>query len=76
MACVMVLEEIRKMKSEKNVSIKFPIKILEISGAQNLLEPTIDDLKSAGNVESVTWGTSGSGIQLAVKAWGEQADVA
>ncbi len=55
-ACVSILEAIRKCKSERQVSIKFPIKEVKLSGGDwKLIEPVIHDLKSAGNVESITW---------------------
>lgn len=61
MACVSILEAIRKAKSERQVSIKFPIKKVVISSANipagnlQLLEAVRNDLKSAGNVEHMEW---------------------
>jgi len=55
-ACVSVLEAIRKAKSERQVSIKFPIKHVTLSaGNWKTIEPVLNDLKSAGNVESMQW---------------------
>ncbi len=57
-ACVEILEAIRKAKSERQVSIKFPIKRLAISSAEEkwqTIEWVLNDLKSAGNVESAMW---------------------
>jgi valyl-tRNA synthetase len=55
-ACIGILEAIRKAKSERNVSIKFPIKEVALAGKEHhLVEPILADLKSAGNVESVVW---------------------
>jgi valyl-tRNA synthetase len=58
-ACISVLNAIRKAKSERNVSIKFPITELKI-GADDpsllpLLEATLGDLKSAGNVANIAF---------------------
>ncbi len=58
-ACVGVLNYVRKAKSEKNVSIKFPIKCLEVFPVQKygaaLLEKVLPDLKSAGNIAEVVF---------------------
>lgn len=54
---VEVLAQIRKTKSEAKVSIKFPVKRLEVRGPQHrldLLHQCIDDLLATGNVESHT----------------------
>ena len=56
-ATVTILETIRKAKSEKQVSIKFPVKQLILPKADKAtLEPVLQDLLSAGNVEEVVWG--------------------
>jgi valyl-tRNA synthetase/very-short-patch-repair endonuclease len=66
-ACVAMLETVRKAKSEKNVSIKFPIEEITVSTATflnsdsisenglNMIEPILGDLKSAGNIKSFKW---------------------
>ncbi len=60
-ACVCVLEAVRKAKSERNVSIKFPITELVISAGSvaganwALLEPAETDLKGAGTIASIRW---------------------
>lgn len=56
---VEVLNVIRKAKSEANVSIKFPVEEVHIAAFYNLgkwelLLPVLDDLKAAGNAESIT----------------------
>lgn len=57
-ACVSILETIRKLKSERKISIKFPISELVLSSPEEKwkrIESVVDDLKSAGNVDTVTW---------------------
>jgi len=59
-ACVAILEAIRKAKSEKKVSIKFPIKQVNLSqgskgGDFALIAGLLEDLKAAGNVENLDW---------------------
>ncbi|HYI44473.1 MAG TPA: valine--tRNA ligase [Actinomycetota bacterium] len=52
-----VLAQIRKAKSEAKVSIKFPVKRIEVRGPKkrltDLLEPVIDDVRATGNVETI-----------------------
>jgi valyl-tRNA synthetase len=52
-----VLAQIRKAKSEAKVSIKFPVKRVEVRGPKarlmDLLEPVIEDVRATGNVESI-----------------------
>jgi valyl-tRNA synthetase len=84
-ACVGILEAIRKAKSERNVSIKFPIKHL-ILGAGNLaheIKTFIGDLKPAGNVEQAEVSeVAVAGIETEDKrftlaiTFGEQSDAA
>ena len=51
-----VLETIRKAKSEKQVSIKFPVKQLILPESdKTTLTPVLADLLAAGNVEEVVW---------------------
>ena len=57
-ACVELLEAVRKAKSESSVSIKYPVSRLRISAANyqqniNSLESILSDLKAAGTVEQV-----------------------
>jgi valyl-tRNA synthetase len=87
--CVNILEMVRKAKSERNVSIKFPIKELVIAKGSKgedfrYVEPIIADLKSAGNIETVTLSndalsngaeTENGWFTLAI-TFGEQAEVA
>lgn len=56
-AGVELLNAIRKAKSEKNVSIKFPIEQLVIapSSLQSLLDPVLKDVQGAGSVGKVLW---------------------
>jgi valyl-tRNA synthetase len=84
-ACVGILETIRKAKSEKNVSIKFPIKelVLFTGSFSHVIKSVIADLKAAGNVESITVSekpvagieTEDKRFTLAI-TFGQQADVA
>ena len=54
MACVEVLNVIRKAKSEANVSIKFPVKLVEVAGEKwAALQPVLTDLQGAGNSEAI-----------------------
>jgi valyl-tRNA synthetase len=58
--CVSLLNAIRKAKSERNYSIKFPLERVVVSAAQpssawSLLPSVAFDLKGAGNVMELTW---------------------
>ena len=58
MAAVDVLNVIRKAKSEANVSIKFPVKRVEVQAKGSEagwadLKPLLEDLKAAGNADSI-----------------------
>jgi len=88
-ACVSILEAIRKAKSERNVSIKFPIRELVLSPGSNAktgwdgIASLMHDLKGAGTVETVNWSESAvDSVQTEDKSFalaitfGEQADVA
>lgn len=88
-ACVAVLEAVRKAKSERNVSIKFPIAELVISAGSNaganwaLLEPVEIDLKGAGTITTIRWADGAPvGAETADKrfaiapTFGEQTDAA
>lgn len=58
--CLSLLEAVRKQKSERNVSIKFPIEKMLINSKDAnpdpLLKATFADLKSASNAEVIGWG--------------------
>ena len=83
-ACIDVLESVRKMKSERNVSIKFPILRLKTEKrAEKFLMPFLSDLKMATNVEFIEFDDSivlGEHIKYGMfnyhVTWAEQADVA
>ncbi|MDE3037113.1 MAG: class I tRNA ligase family protein, partial [Pseudomonadota bacterium] len=60
MACVQILNVIRKAKSEKNVSIKFPVTLVtvKVNAASPIvwaqhIEPVLADLKAAANAEAI-----------------------
>ncbi len=60
MAALEVLEAIRKAKSERRLSIKYPIARLELAITdgtltREALEPFMDDVKAAGNVQTLAW---------------------
>ena len=56
-AATNVLAQVRKAKSEAKVSIKFPVKRIEVRGPQTRLEelpqPVIEDLRATGKIESI-----------------------
>lgn len=59
MACVDVLNIIRKAKSEAGVSIKFPVESVAVHASSDKatwahLETVLADLKAAGNADSIT----------------------
>ncbi len=58
-ATVAVLGAIRGAKSDKGVSIKYPITRAELQGDMTLLSPALSDLKSAGNVVEIVQGNNG-----------------
>ncbi len=59
-ACVNLLEAIRKQKSDRNVSIKFPLEVVAVKPKADrkwvVLEKTFKDLKGASNAASIKWG--------------------
>jgi valyl-tRNA synthetase len=74
MACVDILNVIRKAKSESNVSIKFPVKYVEVQARGSEVtwthvKPVIDDLKAAGNAENIAHAPSGELQYLSEKGW-------
>jgi len=68
---VAVLELVRKFKSEKGVSIKFPIKLLEVTSEQNL-QGTEFDLKSVTSSDAVTFSQGATAANITL---GEQAAI-
>ncbi len=58
-AAVSVLNAIRKAKSEKGVSIKYPITRAEVEGDFTLISPALADIQAAGNVGELMEGTAG-----------------
>jgi len=74
MAAVDVLNVIRKAKSEANVSIKFPVKKVEILAKSDSvnwqhLAPLLEDLKAAGNAESIAEVSGGEQPFLSERGW-------
>ena len=59
-AAVQILEVIRKAKSERGVSIKFPIEQVMLfasadAPAEAEMQPILEDVKAAGNVAELLW---------------------
>jgi len=73
MACVDVLNLIRKAKSEANVSIKFPVTLVEVKGKDKPswadLVPVLEDLRAAGNAESIVEASSDQLVSISEKGW-------
>ena len=74
MAAVDVLNVIRKSKSEANVSIKFPVAEAQVSavadGANwNDLAAVLDDLKAAGNAQSIIESKDNDLTYLSENGW-------
>lgn len=64
--CVNLLEAVRKQKSERNVSIKYPLEEIAVGVQQTyVLEPMLKgaftDLKGAANAAQVIWGIKQGG---------------
>jgi len=53
--CLQILEEIRKAKSERKVSIKFPIEHMRIVGGEAIIQSFVQDLSSAGTVAKIEY---------------------
>lgn len=60
--CVALLEAVRKTKSEKNISIKFPIEKIEVAAEEPVEQPVWlalvgleSDLKAAANAGDIRW---------------------
>ena len=66
-ACVEILNAVRKAKSEKEVSLKTPLNLLEIApgsknpGTWDDIEPIATDLKNATNAAEIKWNDTLSG---------------
>ena len=74
MACVDVLNVIRKAKSEANVSIKVPVKLVEVRAkgkdvAWNHLAALLGDLQSAGNADQIAESNDGDFPYVSEKGW-------
>lgn len=75
MACVEILNVIRKAKSEAGVSIKFPVELVEVapregsSASWSSVEPTLFDLKAAGNTDAIISATPGTPAYDSEKGW-------
>ena len=74
MACVDVLNVIRKAKSEANVSIKVPVKLVEVRVKSkditwNHLANLLADLKSAGNADQIAESNDGDFAYVSEKGW-------
>ena len=56
-ACVEILNAVRKMKAERNVSIKWPLNFVAISGddAQEIVGVLADDLKNVTNAAQIVF---------------------
>ena len=50
-----LLEAVRKAKSEANKSIKYPASLLSVRSKEAANASLLEDVKAAGNVESVRW---------------------
>ena len=74
MAAVDVLNVIRKTKSEANVSIKFPVSEVQVSAVgdgaiwENLVS-VLEDLKAAGNAQSIVESKGGDLLYLSEQGW-------
>ncbi len=74
MAAVDVLNIIRKAKSEANVSIKFPIEEVKVHASienpkwEDLI-PVLEDLKAAGNAQSIVSSNSPDLTYLSEQGW-------
>jgi valyl-tRNA synthetase len=74
MAAVDVLNVIRKTKSEANVSIKFPVAEVQVSAVGDVvswadLAGVLEDLKAAGNAQSITQSKGGDLLYLSEQGW-------
>ncbi len=74
MAAVDVLNVIRKTKSEANVSIKFPVADVQVSAVGDGvswadLAGVLEDLKSAGNAQSISESKGGDLLYLSEQGW-------
>ncbi len=74
MACVDILNVIRKAKSEASVSIKFPVESVEVhilgeGIVWKQVESVMADLKAAGNAESITQSNDKGLNYMSDKGW-------
>ncbi|MDE3061300.1 MAG: class I tRNA ligase family protein, partial [Pseudomonadota bacterium] len=74
MAAVDVLNVIRKAKSEANVSIKFPVRQVQVTAKGDApswqhLEPVLADLKAAANAEAIIPSPGAESSYLSEKGW-------
>jgi valyl-tRNA synthetase len=74
MACVDVLNVIRKAKSEANVSIKYPVADVQVLAKGDKpswehLVPVLSDLKAAGNAQQVNKAAGGHLNYVSDKGW-------
>lgn len=61
-AAVQVLDVVRKLKAEKNLSIKWPLDELTVAGADvKLLEPVLEDLKGVTNTAAIKFEAKAEG---------------
>lgn len=60
-----ILDIVRKFKTEKNLSIKAPIKLLEVSGIE-LSEELMEDLKNVTSAEEIQFEDQGDKIKVNV----------
>lgn len=74
MACVDVLNVIRKAKSEANVSIKYPVAEVKVLAKGNSptwedLKPVLEDLKAAGNAPAIGKSDGGTLDYTSDRGW-------
>ena len=74
LACVDVLNIIRKVKSEANVSIKAPVRLVEVrargtEASWGHLQGLLVDLQSAGTAEAMTESKEGEFTHVSDKGW-------
>ncbi len=74
-AAVSVMNEVRKVKAEKNVSIKWPVEKIEVRGKVKLLEPVLSDLKDCSNAREISLSEADGDLHAQVTL-GEQSDAA
>ena len=61
----MILEAVRRAKSNKGVSIKYPLEQVSVAQAHDAADSAIwEDVKAAGNVTALNWETSAGEMEL------------